>query len=71
MVKYINFKTRDGVETADEINSEDYSSLKDFRKASRELLYEYNLSVRNGGSFPQTIRYYLSSRCTNDWKQRD
>ena len=52
MVTYINIKGVDGVETIDEFKT---------YKEAKLMIKEYILSDRYNN-------YYLSQRCTNDWK---
>ena len=61
MIVYINQKTTQGVETLYEINSNDYKTLRDFRKSIREDIENY----AEAGEF-----VYSSSRCTKDYKER-
>lgn len=61
MKKYFNIKSVYGVETIDEIDSSDFTTLKDFRKEVKRLHREYNLT-------PMSV--YISSRCTKEWKKR-
>lgn len=61
MKKYFNVKTVYGVETVDEIDSKDFDTIRDYKKECVRLLNEYRLSKMD---------VYLSSRCTNEWKNR-
>ena len=61
MKKYFNIKGIYGIETIDELDSSDFTSLKEFRKEVKRLHSEYNLT-------PMSV--YISSRCTNEWKNR-
>lgn len=61
MIRYINYKSSQGVETFDEINSKDFESSKAFRKELRSLIMNYNL-VQQG--------CYISTRPTKDWRNR-
>ena len=61
MKKYFNIKSVYGVETIDELDSSDFSTLKEFRQEVKRLYREYNLTPMN---------VYTSSRCTKDWKNR-
>lgn len=58
-MKYINMKTNHGVETVDQLDPEDFETMKAFRSEVRRLLYEYRLSGMN---------VYTSSRCDKTWK---
>lgn len=51
---YINFKTADGVETADEFST---------RLEARKMIKEYYLADWYNS-------YYLSNRCTKDWSSK-
>lgn len=62
MKTYFNVKTPQGVETIDEINSEDFKTLKEFRTERKRLMQEY----KNASSFYSGL--YYSQRPTNDWK---
>jgi hypothetical protein len=59
MKKYFNIKGVYGVETIDELDSSDFSTMKEFRQEVKRLYREYNLT-------PMSV--YTSSRCTNDWR---
>jgi hypothetical protein len=56
---YINIHSRYGVETIDEFP---YNN-KNERKYAREMWKEYNIADRHN-------YYYLSQRCTNEWKNK-
>jgi len=64
MTTYYNIKTSYGVETIDEINSEEFKTFKDFRNERKRMLKEYRLC----GSFYSGL--YYSSKCTNEWKNQ-
>jgi hypothetical protein len=59
MKRYFNIKGSYGVETIDELDSANFDSIKEFRKEVKRLYREYNLT-------PMGV--YVSSRCTNEWK---
>ena len=61
MKKYFNIKGAYGIETIDELDSSDFSTMKEFRQEVKRLYREYNLT---------TMSVYISGRCTNDWKNR-
>ena len=61
MKKYFNIKGVYGVETIDELDSSDFSTIKEFRLEVKRLYREYNLT-------PMSV--YTSSRCTNEWKNK-
>ena len=58
---YFNLKTNYETETVDELVSSDFNTLKEFRAEKYRLLREYRMAGMN---------VYLSSRCTNDWKNK-
>ena len=62
MKKYFNIKGVYGVETIDELDSSDFSTMKEFRQEVKRLYREYNLTPMGG--------VYTSSRCTNGWRNR-
>lgn len=62
MKTYFNIKTNEGVETIDEINSDDFKTVKDFRIERKRLMKEY----KTASSFYSGL--YYSQRCTNEWK---
>ena len=51
---YINIKQDNKVETIDQCET---------YKEAKAMVYEYNLSDRYN-------TYYISQRCTNDWRNR-
>ena len=53
-------KTSYGVETVDELNPEDFNTIKEFRTELRRLVNEYHLSGMN---------VYISSRCDKTWNK--
>jgi len=59
MKRYINFKSDNGLETVDELNSKDFKSLKLFFKELRRLLFEYRLAGMN---------VYASQKACKNWK---
>lgn len=61
MKKYFNIKGNYGIETIDELDSTDFGTLKEFRQEVKRLHREYN-------STPMSV--YISSRSTNEWKNR-
>lgn len=60
MIRYINRRGDNQLETVDSLDSGDFSSLKDFKKALRNLVGEYNLS-------DPSAEYYSSQRSTKCW----
>ena len=63
MKAYINIKDR-YVETIDELDSNDFETIKEYRKEKQRLLSEYRMAYSGTGIVP-----YLSNRCTQDWKE--
>ena len=58
MIKYFNFRSSQGVETVDELNSNDFTTFKGFRKELKRLVGEYHLAGMN---------VYTSSRACKGW----
>ena len=63
-MKFINLKTKYGIETVDEINPENFATIREFKDESRRLLQEYWMAF-NG---VQGV-LYLSQRPTKDWRE--
>ena len=63
MIRYINWKTSQGVETVDELDSNDFERLSAFYKALRRLVSEYIMAYNDHS-------IYSSQRCSNDWRER-
>lgn len=59
MITYFNIKTSYGVETVDELNSNDFNSYKEFKREKERLLQEYHFC---------NMAVYTSQKCTKDWK---
>lgn len=59
---YLNMRGSQGVETVDEFTREAAQSPKEFRLYIVEMKREYRIAGMN---------VYQSSRCTNNWKQKD
>ena len=59
---YLNMKGSFGTETVDEFTRESGQDPKEFRQYVSKMVYEYHLAG---------MPVYRSSRCTNDWKQKD
>jgi len=59
---YLNVKTKQGVETIDELNNKDFNTRKEFIKELTRLKNEYFLC----GMF-----VYYSSRSTKQWKEKN
>ena len=58
---YINMKGSCGVETIDEVNSEEFPDRKEYRKEVRSMITNYNQCG---------MSVYTSSRCTKEWKEK-
>jgi len=58
MKKYLNLRTVYGVETVDELNTEDFKTLSDFNRELKRLKSEYRLNNMN---------VYSSQRATKEW----
>ena len=50
-----------GVETIDEVNSEEFPDRKEYRKEVRSMITNYNQCG---------MSVYTSSRCTKEWKEK-
>jgi len=59
---YLNMKGSYGIETVDEFTREIGQNPKEFRAYVSKMVSEYHLAG---------MPVYRSSRCTNDWKQKD
>jgi len=62
MTTYLNMKTKQGVETVDEVSIELNQSPKEFRVYLAKMIAEYKLAG---------IDVYRSSRCTKEWARKD
>lgn len=60
-MKYFNVRRTDGVETIDEIDISEFSTVKVYRDEIRNRLECYR-------SIGEAV--YLSQRCTKDWRDR-
>lgn len=56
---YLNIKSTFGVETIDQIDKKDYTTIKEYKKTLRDLIKDYHISGQN---------VYTSLRCAKDWK---
>ena len=56
---YFNIKTNFGVETVDQCISSEHENNKAYKAEIKSMLSNYHLAGMN---------VYLSTRCTNDWK---
>jgi hypothetical protein len=63
MKTYFNIKTASGIETIDQLDTNDFKTLKDFRIERKRLKNEYLMASSYYGGL------YYSQRSTNDWKQ--
>ena len=61
MKKYFNIKGVYGIETLDELDSSDFSTMKEFRQEVKRLHREYSMTP---------VKAYISNRCTKEWKNR-
>ena len=61
MISYLNTKHNGEVETIDQLDSNDFNSISEFRKERKRLVSEYRMAG---------ISVYTSQRCTNDWRNR-
>ncbi len=61
-IRYFNIKGNHGVETFEEIDSNDFDNIKEFRKEVRRLTQEHTKALK--------MPVYVSRRCTNYWKER-
>ena len=59
MIKYINCKTSQGVETIDVLDSNDFKDSKEFKREIRRLISEYNMAGMNA---------YISIRSTKSYR---
>lgn len=62
MITYINTKFNNKVETLDELESNDFSTYKEFKAECSRYIEEYRLG---GCGYP-----YKSQRATKDWHNR-
>ena len=60
MTKYLNMRSNYGVETVDELSTEDFETKKAFRAEINRLVSEYHLAG---------MPVYASSRCAKDWNK--
>lgn len=63
MIRYINTKTSQGIETLEEINLNEFNNYSEFRKAVKTLVNDYTKAFHGK-------QVYSSSRSTNDYKNR-
>ena len=61
MKRYLNLKTNYGVETIDELNSNDFETLKAFRLELKKMVSEYH-----SGS----MYVYTSQKADKSWKKK-
>ena len=60
MTQFLNMRTNYGVETVDQLDSEDFETKKAFRIELRRLINEYHITGMD---------VYPSSRCNKAWKE--
>ena len=60
MKKYFNMHSTYGIETGDELDSEDFKTHKEFKAELKRLLDEYHFAW---------MRVYISSRSTKEWRE--
>ena len=48
MIRYLNTRLKGNTETIDQLDSNDYKSLKEFRQAMKYLIGEYRLAGGHG-----------------------
>ena len=61
MKRYLNLKTNYGVETVDEINSNDFETLKAFRLELKRLISENHSAG---------LLVYVSQKADQSWKKK-
>lgn len=61
-IRYLNVKNSNGVETIDQLDSEDFNSYREFIDEVKRLINEY----RAANSCFSGV--YTSQRCSKDWK---
>ena len=59
MTRYLNMKNVYGVETVDQLESENFKTYKEFKIELKRLVNEYFLCNMN---------VYISQKCCKDWK---
>ena len=62
MITYLNLRDSNGVETVDELNSNDFNSSKEFNEELKRLIKEYHMAG---------MGVYKSQRCTSEWKLKN
>ena len=60
-MKYLNMKTRYGVETVDQINRADFATYEDFENELIRLVNEYHMCG---------MPVYVSNKCDKTWNKR-
>lgn len=58
MIRYLNTRTSDGVETVDQLELKDFADYKAFKAELIRLINEYHISG---------VLVYSSQRCTKEW----
>lgn len=60
MKRYINTRTEEGVETIDEVDSDDFKTIKEYRFEVTRLCFEYKMAG---------TACWASSRATKEWRE--
>lgn len=63
-MKFINLKTKYGIETVDEIDPENFATIKEFKDESKRLLQEYRMAFNSVEGI-----LYLSQKSTKEWRE--
>lgn len=61
---YFNIKTKEGIETIDELNPKDFKTFAEFKKERKSMYRNYILA----SSFYSGL--YISQRSTKEWANR-
>jgi len=60
MTRYLNIKTSYGVETVDELSTDDFAKYSEFKKELWRLQSEYHMAGMD---------VYISQRCDKTWNE--
>ena len=60
MKRFLNTRTNYGVETVEELDTEDFKTYKEFREELRRLRIEYSLAGTST---------WVSQRATKEWRE--